>query len=247
MSFRIIIIILGLSLFSCVPTEKKSQINFKSFKKYKNHGFTLIYDENVEIGKSLDSRSLMIFHKLLKKKSFVKITNPENGKSIIAEVKSNKVKFSNFFNSVITQRIADELQLDRNDPFIEVTLISKNNTFIAKKTKTFEEEKMVAEKAPIDGVQINDLKIKSDKKQSKKNKEFSYIIKIADFYYEKTAKIMIDRIRKETNIQNPKIIKLSKTKYRVLLGPFNDINSIKKVFEKIKVLNFENLEVLKNV
>ena len=58
---------------------------------------------------------------------------------------------------------------------------------------------------------------------------------------------MIDRIRKETNIQNPKIIKLSKTKYRVLLGPFNDINSIKKVFEKIKVLNFENLEVLKNV
>ena len=189
----------------------------------------------------------MIFHKSLKKKSFVKITNPENGKSIIAEVKSNKVKYSNFFNSVITQRIADELQLDRNDPFIEVTLISKNNTYIAKKTKTFEEEKMVAEKAPIDGVQINDLKIKSDKKQSKKNKEFSYIIKIADFYYEKTAKIMIDRIRKETNIQNPKIIKLSKTKYRVLLGPFNDINSIKKVFEKIKVLNFENLEVLKNV
>ena len=58
---------------------------------------------------------------------------------------------------------------------------------------------------------------------------------------------MIDRIRKETNIQNPKIIKLSKTKYRVLLGPFNDINSLKESFEKIDSLYFENLEILKNV
>ena len=58
---------------------------------------------------------------------------------------------------------------------------------------------------------------------------------------------MISRIKDETSLKNYKIIKLSKTNYRVLIGPFNDINSLKKSFEEIKLLNFENLEILKNV
>ena len=36
-------------------------------------------------------------------------------------------------------------------------------------------------------------------------------------------RLMIDRIKSETLIKKIKIIKLSKTKYRVLIGPFNDI------------------------
>ena len=51
----------------------------------------------------------------------------------------------------------------------------------------------------------------------------------------------------EASITNLKIITLSKTKYRVLIGPFNDIKSLKDSFEKMKSFNFENLEILKNV
>jgi hypothetical protein len=58
---------------------------------------------------------------------------------------------------------------------------------------------------------------------------------------------MIDRIREETSITNIKLIELSKTNYRVLLGPFNDINTLKESFEKMNSLYFENLEILKNV
>ena len=36
-------------------------------------------------------------------------------------------------------------------------LVSKNSTFVAKKAKMFEEERSVAEKAPVDGIQINDF------------------------------------------------------------------------------------------
>ena len=43
---------------------------------------------------------------------------------------------------------------------------------------------------------------------------------------------MIDRIKKETSIKNLKIIKLSETKYRVLIGPFNDIKSLKSLLKK---------------
>ena len=57
---------------------------------------------------------------------------------------------------------------------------------------------------------------------------------------------MVDRINNETSINNTSIIRLSKTKYRVLIGPFNDIKSIRDSFEKMNSFNFENLEILKN-
>ena len=111
----------------------------------------------------------------------------------------------------------------------------------------FEEERSVAEKAPVDGILINDLNKKKVQNNKIKNKKFSYSIKIADFYYKDSAKIMINRIKNKANLKKIKIIKLSETKYRVLLGPFNDIKSLKDSFEKMNFLDFENLEILKNV
>ena len=177
----------------------------------------------------------------------IKITNPKNGKYLISEVKSNKIKFSNFYNSVLSLRIAEELELDFNEPFVELTLVSKNSTFVAKKAKMFEEEKKVARKAPVDGITINDLNFNETKKKQSVNKNFSYLIKVADFYYKDTAKMMTNRIKNEAKISNVSIITLSKTKNRVLIGPFNDIKSLKVAFEKMSSFNFENLEILKNV
>ena len=227
--------------------KTSSKINIKSEKKYHNSGFSLIYSENLDL-KKLEDRSLYIFHRNLKKKSYVKITNPINNKSLIAEITSNKVKFSNFFNSVITNRIVEELEINPSEPYIEIVLISKDTTFVASKTKTFDEEKKVAQKAPVDGIQISSLdgSIENQKKYKAKRK-FLYSIKVADFYYKKSAELMINRIKKETSIVKIKLIKLSQTNYRVLLGPFNDINSLKESFEKMNSLNFENLEILKNV
>ena len=137
----------------------------------------MIYNDNLKDIKKIEPRSLNIYHKTLKKKSMVKITNPENGISLIAEVKSNKVKFSNFYNSVLSSRIAETLILDKSEPYVKIILISKDSTFIAKKAKTFEEESKVAEKAPIDGIQINDLNVKKSKKKIVRNKVFSIQLK----------------------------------------------------------------------
>ncbi len=250
MKFRITILLLCFTLLiGCqeYSSKKSPKINLFPDKKYNNTGFSLIYDDGLNI-KKLDNRSLQIFHKNLKKKSFVKITNPLNNKFLIAEVKSNKVKFSNFYNSIISQRIAETLDLNPNEPFIEITLVTKNSTFVAKKAKTFEEEKKVAEKAPIDGIKISNLiDNQSNEKKQILNNQFSYSIKVADFYYKKTAILMIDRIKMETTIKDIKLIKLSETNYRVLLGPYNDINSLKDSFDKMNSLLFENLEILKNV
>ena len=246
---NILIFIIFILFTNCNQHASKNSnsLSFKHENRYSNSGFALIYNDNLDI-KKLDDRSLLIFHKNLKNKSLVKISNPTNNKSLIAQVKSNKVKFSNFYNSVISNRIAEILELDYNEPYIEISSISKNSTFVAKKAKTFEEEKEVAEKVPIDGIKISNLNDeKNYQKKQVSNEKFSYAIKVADFYYKKTAFLMIDRIKTETSITNIKLIKLSKTNYRVLLGPFNDINSLKETFEKMNLLYFENLEILKNV
>ena len=253
MNYKSILIVFFIFLLGCDQNNlKKNVVNKEIMSKYKNSGFTLVYDpvlkKEKKISKKIDNKSLFIFHKNLKKNSFVKITNPINQKTVIAEVISNKVSFSDFYNSVITSRIADELSLNLNEPYIDLVLISQNSTFIAKKAKTFDEEKKVAVKAPVDGIQIDNLgDVNQPKKDVKKDNIFSYSIKIADFYYKDSAKNMSNRIIDETNIDNPIIKTISNTKYRVLLGPFNDIKKLEDSFNEIKSLDFENIEILKDV
>ena len=57
---------------------------------------------------------------------------------------------------------------------------------------------------------------------------------------------MRNRIKSEVKLKNIKIIELTKTNYRLLLGPFNDIQSLKDSFEKMNSLYFENLEIIKD-
>ena len=253
MNFKFLLLIITFFILSACNQEihKDDKINVISEQKYKNTGFTLVYNNSLKnekkISKKIDEKSLVIFHKNLRKDSFVKITNPSNQKTIIAKVISNNVKFSEFYNSVITNRIAEELSLNLDEPYIELVLISQNSTFIAKKAKTFEAEKKVAEKVPVDGIKIDNLGAEIKKKEQTNLVKFSYSIKIADFYYKDSAENMIKRIKDETNLKNPIIEKLANTKYRVLLGPFNDIKKIEESFNEMKSLNFENLEILKNV
>ena len=252
MNFRKLILIISIIFLSACDQyhQNDKSIIYIDDQKYSNTGFALIYDDKLKkekkISKKINNRSLLIFHTKIKKNSFVKITNPINNKSIFAEVISNNVKFSEFYNSVISKRIADELVLAPKEPYIDLVLISKSSTFVAKKAKTFDEEKKVAQKAPVDGIIIDNLGVVKKENKIKKEK-FLYSIKIADFYYKDSAENMVNRIKNETKIKNSIIKKLSKTKYRVLLGPFNDIKNLEKSFNEIKLLNFDNLEILKDV
>ena len=57
---------------------------------------------------------------------------------------------------------------------------------------------------------------------------------------------MSNKIKSEVKLKNIKIIELTKTNYRLLLGPFSDIQSLKDSFEKMNSLYFENLEIIKD-
>jgi len=246
---KLIIIFFFLSSCSTNNINKFKDKKTVHMQIYSNKGFALLYKDNLKksklLNKKIDERSLIIFQKNLKKNTSVKITNLLNNKSILAKVGSDS-RYPNFYNSVISQRIFDELELNENEPYVEVSTVSENSTFLAKKAKMYDEEKKVADKAPVDGISISDLN--QDKKKEKKIKEtgkFIYIIKIADFYYEKTAKLMQKRIKDELNIKNSKIKQISNTNFRVYMGPFENLKSLKNAFDDINPLNFENIEIIK--
>ena len=214
-----------------------------------NKGFSLIYNDKFYydkvISKKIDERSLVIFQKNLKKNTIVKITNILNNKSIIGTVGSN-ADYPLFNNAVLSLRIADEIGLNENEPYVEILEVLEDAIFVAKRAKTFEEEKKVADKAPVNNINISDLNTKQANTKNELSKKFSYEIKIADFYFNDTASLLVDRIVKETMIKDIKIKKINEKKYRVYAGPFNNINSLQKSFNDISILEFENIEIIKN-
>ena len=250
MNYKFFILIL-LFIYSCTANNisKNQKGKITPTEIYSNKGFTLLFNEDLKkkklINKKIDQRSLIIFQRNLKMNTNVKITNLLNNKSILAKVGPNS-KYPSFFNSVISKRIYEELELNELEPYVEITSINENSTFLAKKAKIYDEEKQVAEKAPVEGISINDLSLNKKKNKNKQKKvKFNYIIKVADFYYENTAVMMQKRIKKELNIKSSKITKINNTSFRVYFGPFKNLKSLKKVFEDIEPLNFENIEIIK--
>ena len=167
MNYKSFIIIL-LFLYSCTTNNinKTQKEEIIPSEIYSNKGFTLLFTEDLKkqklINKKIDERSLIIFQKNLKKDTNVKITNLLNNKSILAKVGPNS-KYPTFFNSVVSKRIYEELELNDTEPYVEITTITENSTFLAKKAKMYDEEKQVAEKAPVEGISINDLSLNNKK------------------------------------------------------------------------------------
>ena len=197
MRYKIFNLLFFFILISCVNKpliDTDSTITKKSF--FLNKGFALVYDDkffNQKLIKGkIDQRSLIIFQKNLKKGTPVKITNLLNSKNIIAKV-GKKTEYPFFYNSVISKRINDELELDKSEPYIEIKEIIQGSSFIAKKAKTHDEEKKVADKAPVDDIQIKELGKSKKKTILVKKDKFKYIIKIGDFYLNTSTSNLYER------------------------------------------------------
>ena len=245
-----IIIFLAIILTSCETTNKKVITN-KDFKNYSNDGFALIFNNDIFkkriVSKKIDQRSLIIFNNKLKKDTDIKITNLLNEKYLIAKVGKNS-KYPIFYNSVISERIATELDIDPDQPYVRVETINSSNTFVANKAKTFDEEKKVANKAPVDSISIQNISIEKDnntKVKNVKNTKFEFIIKFADLFFEESAITLKKRLEDEYNLKDINIKKMSKNLYRVYKGPFYNLGSIKNVYNEIANINFENIELIK--
>ena len=182
---------------------------------YSSKGFALIYEdkffESNIVDKKLNNNKDYVLHSFLKDDTLLSISNPINSKSLTAKVKKT-ISYPSIYNIVITKKMADNLDLDIDNPYVEVLTIKKNDKFIAKEASIFEEEKKVANKAPVTMIDINDLSVSASKIEVKKKKPL-YIINIAEFYFLESAEMTKIRFEKEANLKNIKIKKIRCKKF----------------------------------
>tara|TARA_B110000438_G_scaffold294236_1_gene335343 strand:- start:1261 stop:2004 length:744 start_codon:yes stop_codon:yes gene_type:complete len=232
------------TLNSCVSNQSAVRTN-KKF--YSSTGFALIYDENLYkngiLKKSIKNNEVKTMHAVLKFNTKVKIVNPENNKFIETKI-SKKATYPNLFNIVISQEIAKILDLDTDNPFVEVLEIKKNKTFIAKKSNIFDEEKRVAQTAPIDEIVVNNLS-KTNLTDQKSGIKKNFFIIINDFYYSDSATNLKKEIISKKAINNIFIEKINDAKYRLSIGPFKNFKSLKSVYISLNNLGFDDLNIYK--
>ena len=211
--------------------------------------FALIYEDSLYlekvVNKKINNEDLKVMHSLLKINTPIRIINPENSKVIESKI-YKKANYPKIFNVVITKKIASILELDINNPYVEIIEIKKNKTFIAKEGNIFEVEKNVAEKAPVNEVKVDDLMKQETKNKKKLVKKNSFILVINDFYYIDSANNLKKILIQKTKMDNISVKKINNNKYRLFAGPFKNFNALKTTYISLNNLGFENLNVYRD-
>ena len=243
-----LLIFITASLFSCAEysvnktKDKKEKIYFSS------SGFALIYDEKYFLEKVVNikiksNEDIVVMHSLLKSNTPIKIVNPINSKVVETKI-YRKANYPKIFSAVISKQIASYLELDENNPFIEIYEIKKNKTFIAKESNTFDEERNVSEKAPVDEVKMDVLTEQKIKKEETSTLiDYNYIIVINDFYYLDSANNLRNTLIKNISKDKISVKKVGDNKYRLYAGPFKNFSTLKTTYISLNNLGFENLNI----
>ena len=136
---------------------------------YFSKGFALVYNEDLYyqkvVNKKFSDEKYGAMHNLLKVNTSVKIINPSNSKFLNIKI-SKKANYPKIFNIVLSRSAAFALELDMENPYVEVFETKKNKTFVAKESNTFEEEKNVAGTVSTNEIKMSDITI--NKSETKK-------------------------------------------------------------------------------
>ena len=245
MKYKIIFFLIFI-FTSCSP--KLTTLNIK--EPYIASGFAYIYneldfDKKIIKGK-MNNGILQISHQNLKTGTLIKISNPQNNKSLILK-NVKRIKYPDFYKILITKAAADKLELNMKLPIIEIHEVKKNKSFIAKEAKTFNEEKKISSKAPVTSIKISN--ISKNKKRKNKKKLDKVYIHLGSFYSLKTAIFLKKRISKDLpgfDVSKLKIQKNNNKETLVISGPYSSINSLKNDYIQLKTFGFEELDVFLN-
>ena len=213
---------------------------------YSSSGFALIYEDNFYkqgvVSVSLNNEKVIAMHSSLNKNTPIKIINPETSKVVETKI-YKKSKYPKIFNVIISKKIAEILELDANNPYVEIIEVKKNKTFVAKEGNIYEEERNVADKAPVDEISMSVLSDDQSENTRKNVSQSKYIIVVADFYYEDSALNLRNDLAKKTKIGNISIKKINNQKYRLLVGPFKNFSALKTSYISLNNLGFDTLNV----
>ena len=151
MNLNTIVLLLISTIFLNSCADYKTDRTTKKMEKqyYSSMGFALIYSDhhylNKVVNKKIKNDDSVAMHNLLKINTPIKIINPDNSKFIETKI-YKKADYPKIFNVVISRKIASFLELDFNNPYVEIIEIIKIKPLLPKKVRFLRKKKMSLKK-----------------------------------------------------------------------------------------------------
>ena len=218
--------------------EEPYQVNGKWFypydyKKFEEIGLaqletSLKNGSKTKNGEYYHNDTLTGAHRSLPLPSIIEVTNLNNGKSALVRV-NHREAFSSIKVVNLSEAVFKKLDMNQNGDLVKISLIDSNESFVLSEAYTYDEEKKIVE-APVSSVVV----IEKDKNESSANdtniKDKSLynkiFINIASFAFKESAQ----KIKRDLSNYDVRIFESQNlsgnTEYKVLIGPYSDIESL---------------------
>ena len=197
-------------------------------------------------------------HRSLGLASNVRVTNIENGFSMIVRV-NHRGAYSNTNVIELSDIVFNKLKLNENGNLIKLELINANETFILGEAKTYNEEKKISSTAPIDDVSVVSIGSRSQESETEKpltkdevnldnfriekiqNKEI--YIHVATLLFKQSAEELENKLKsiKKVDIVNSMIN--GKNTYKVIIGPFDNLVQLNETLKVNTIQQYEDLSI----
>ena len=161
----------------------------------------------------------------LQKDSLIKITNKNNKISKVYKV-DEQLKSTDPRIIYLPEIVYDEISLNREFPLVLVQSMRENKSFIAKKAKTFDEEKKINKKVKIETIEV--LKIDNRKVVTKK-----IFLDFGPFYYKTYSETLFRLL--SLNIKNKKLIykDYAPKNHIISIGPLKNLTEYDNIYLKL--------------
>ena len=218
--------------------EEPYQVNGKWFypydyKKFEEIGLaqletSLKNGSKTKNGEYYHNDTLTGAHRSLPLPSIIEVTNLNNGKSALVRV-NHREAFSSIKVVNLSEAVFKKLDMNQNGDLVKISLIDSNESFVLSEAYTYDEEKKIVE-APVSSVVV----VEKDKNESSANdtntKDKSLynkiFINIASFAFKESAQ----KIKRDLSSYDVRIFESQNlsgnTEYRVLIGPYSDVESL---------------------
>lgn len=180
-----------------------------------------VYEKTGFAGTSKNNK--IISH--LQKDSLIKITNKNNKISKVYKV-DEQLKSTDSRIIYLPEIVYDEIRLNREFPLVLVQSMRENKSFIAKKAKTFDEEKKINKKVKIETIEV--LKIDNQKVVTKK-----IFLDFGPFYYKTYSETLFRLL--SLNIKNKKLIykDYAPKNHIISIGPLKNLTEYDNIYLKL--------------
>lgn len=218
--------------------EEPYQVNGKWFypydyKKFEEIGLaqletSLKNGSKTKNGEYYHNDTLTGAHRSLPLPSIIEVTNLNNGKSALVRV-NHREAFSSIKVVNLSEAVFKKLDMNQNGDLVKISLIDSNESFVLSEAYTYDEEKKIVE-APVSSVVVieKDKNVSSANDTNTKDKSLynKIFINIASFAFKESAQ----KIKRDLSSYDVRIFESQNlsgnTEYRVLIGPYSDVESL---------------------